>query len=1846
MPLPEGLTPIKQMPAGLTPLQKLPAGLTPIKQLPEGLTPLGEKPATAENPYVTELKDYLGGFSGFIKALPTTVSQLPGAAAEVVKTPFRAITSPVQTAKGVYAGGAQWTKDFLTKWGNVIDNDMISKQLKMAWVVPNKYRINAGPAIKELGEAIPDVQAPENQAGKTAAQITKAGLGIAEIVALSKTGLGAVGAMATLGAVEEMAKKDNTPAKIAHGAASGATLGVAFKGLAVLPKLLSLPANAVVFGGMTAQGLAEQRGGLDKLTEEDKDQIVIDALIGFGLAIPGKAMTVRQLTDKLTRKGFDKAIIDKVANEYEGVAGDPNLRNEVFKILNSETATPTEKSVVAEGIKLDPRFADLLEMDSANIIKSKRISLEEVIKKAVDERLAVEKAANETLAYEPTAAGKEETQAPPPTATAPATAEPPAVVSKPTPVEQVEKASLSVDAEVKLMNKFERKIKLKSDKWTDQDWQEFDKFKLGDVSAGKAAAKAPVTDVISPVLSNEPGSFNKFPETVERLRKKSVSELSKEEFNILADVGFGKDYHNAAMTDDGRVVISNLDHGDLIPKLKDQGLISEDVSKPQYRGWVWGKDKSTFIDISDLQRADGDFYEAFKGKISAAKEVTDINAKLAELKTRGADRRTDGATSFPYPGEERRWQNDRRLLQEIFPGQLAKEMPTIDTRPAEAGSPTGQSPVEAAIRAKQAEVPQAPSKFIAPKPFETPRLTPSETRKLETILDQLDVSKSEIMAEVEAGKTKAEDAKPQIDEIERFEKSVERDLLEARKQDIIDLDPEFVDLLRDTEAEARAADALKDTSALDVSKETPAEIGKAAQEVHEAAKTNPIDVRKDTTPAYRVMDTGEIIQGGTYAEAAAAAKLKGHDFLEEGFMDKDKFVANWTLKKGAEDPVLLKERRGGLGGMVDFLSNERGAIGENSTHLLSTEALAKVRELQMEYKKLYALAKNSGKTLDQYMRDKGASEDAIHHTKRILDMQVQTKEVLRQATSFQKKDIEFFAKELNVSLTDVIKKLGYENVRLYGKLKPGERRLTADEAYNIRTYLTNETADVSVSNMEEIKQHFDHEQVPSKLDLLRDKAGILGKSGQAINNMADLTSEYIMSPDKVFSRSPEGARAWDATMRANQKKLRIWAYIMKGDELNLEKRISGVKKGSEADTRVGYALENKIDLTQLSPKERQAYEALKSGYAYQYKYALEHFVPDPGRRLAVEKIAELARQAKTEQDPAWAQKLPALIDELNLTKMEKQGLQLAINKVEYYMTHIHDREGLAQVLRDKILEAETKHMQSPEAIEHWKDLLSRLEGGDLIHPAGIPKSISMEYYKRRAGITGYKQSALNAFEIYSHAWLKKIFDEPALQTFEREFRRMDTDMKKYASWYIRQYMGWDKPYSNIANNIKSYMWFRTLAFNLAAPFTNLTQMANTFGETGVLNTVKGMKRALTAEGRNEFAQSGIPGEISGLYIETDPSLFRTGLDKAKYIGGYLFNAAEYANRAVAFHAGMYEAHERGLLGEDAYWHAVNNVHKTQFIYGKVGMPMITRGGAGVITQYSSFTIKQIEMLGGWVKEFKAASDKVPADMDAKASMSLRKEFPGAMKLLTYLAISYGMKEALYNQGVNVNNALGTGIDPSEVLQAIQAMSDQDIENMIKHLKLAKATEGSGIFPSSFPLLTGPVLGTYDAIKANDKGLSDFVASVTPLSFANKLRDFIVAVREGDREKNEYPIYKFDAPDMFTGSPERLKYKLGFSTLLLRTFGPASAVENELRMKALKHSLVREQSQRVKSGFVQAVLDLDSKKVNRLARQYGATIANEDVKAAIERELTQKNLTDEQRWYLQKNLGELETLMQK
>lgn len=200
-------------------------------------------------------------------------------------------------------------------------------------------------------------------------------------------------------------------------------------------------------------------------------------------------------------------------------------------------------------------------------------------------------------------------------------------------------------------------------------------------------------------------------------------------------------------------------------------------------------------------------------------------------------------------------------------------------------------------------------------------------------------------------------------------------------------------------------------------------------------------------------------------------------------------------------------------------------------------------------------------------------------------------------------------------------------------------------------------------------------------------------------------------------------------------------------------------------------------------------------------------------------------------------------------------------------------------------------------------------------------------------------SIFDVIPAYLHSTAKTVHDLPAYARAMKIIKELpDGASKGIAEWYARNYIGdptindaiqrGSGKYEAVSRWIAQRQYDALIGLNYRTWAVNLGQNLNTITQVGLKNWIKGAEALFTKEGRQQFHDTGIlleqPGLESGIELHGR-------IRKAMHIG---MGAGEYVNRGIAYHAGLAEAQQMGLVGKAAEMHALETVRETQFSYGK------------------------------------------------------------------------------------------------------------------------------------------------------------------------------------------------------------------------------------------------------------------------------------------------------------------------
>lgn len=622
--------------------------------------------------------------------------------------------------------------------------------------------------------------------------------------------------------------------------------------------------------------------------------------------------------------------------------------------------------------------------------------------------------------------------------------------------------------------------------------------------------------------------------------------------------------------------------------------------------------------------------------------------------------------------------------------------------------------------------------------------------------------------------------------------------------------------------------------------------------------------------------------------------------------------------------------------------------------------------------------------------------------------------------------------------------------------------------------------------------------------------------------------EQMNTPIVVVRKDPVAKRAIKYADYQDTKKS---AFLMREGK-EFEQFTKGITpEGSE---RIGKWLDNpdKVDDAvrtahyNLSAEEERCARWMKDKYEWMIRHWGENRIKDTGGTAAdFDKVLRLANKKNVK------------IDEVaNLNGIEQEVYSMLQRRIKDYLPHIFEPEALLRDIEIEIndivgkLTTVTDHAAQTRLSSRLRQLEQAridLKGGKLVTYEALPENVRMRYFEPRTGKTGYSFDAIQAYHSYLTGMARKVYDEPFLRYLKQVFPDIAAENKDYMKWFARDYMGWNnEKLDPLWGAIRSFEWTRTLGLNPRSAIVNLTQQLNTVVEAGATASAKAWKKMFTPEGQRLWEESGLAGEVSEVLMAPQGhGKVLDALEKIRRISGFFFTKAETLNRKHAYLAGLEKYAQ--LPEAERKLKAIDVLHKTQFRYGRVGTPQAMRhGAASVALQFSSYPVKQFELLWHWART------------DPK-------------KAIAFLAAAEGGRLGLQEfLNTDLSNQLGFGIDYGEAIKAFASMTRGEMRTMKRHLELA--AKQTGILPQG----PGPaVQAVADLPNAFDDPGRYARKHLAPTMGVRMEQAYESITNKDLAPKGQYPIF----------SPEgEQKYTLSGKELLQRTVGPKPARETAIQ----------------------------------------------------------------------------------
>lgn len=381
---------------------------------------------------------------------------------------------------------------------------------------------------------------------------------------------------------------------------------------------------------------------------------------------------------------------------------------------------------------------------------------------------------------------------------------------------------------------------------------------------------------------------------------------------------------------------------------------------------------------------------------------------------------------------------------------------------------------------------------------------------------------------------------------------------------------------------------------------------------------------------------------------------------------------------------------------------------------------------------------------------------------------------------------------------------------------------------------------------------------------------------------------------------------------------------------------------------------------------------------------------------------------------------------------------------------------------------------------------------------------------------------------------------------------------------------------------------KALGFNPRSAVVNWTQKVNTVVDSTPADSAKGYAMGFTKEGKQLFDESGLMSEVPQHLWEGTPLEHRQALDNIRNIAGYLFQKVEAGNKKHAFLTGYYEATKKGADHAKAMAAGVAKADKTQFRYGRVNMPRALRGPAGVVFQFWSYPVKQLEFLG-----------------------KLWKDNPA--KFFAWVAISEGANKSTQEfLGTDLSTALGLGVNWGQLFTLVDNVAHGADAKQILY-QLRKVPTGGGIFPYGL----GPAIqsGAQTVDLANrllsgaDIDVGDVLRPAMPSMIARTAQGY-EAIKTGKDTQGKYTI-----KSTITGRPT---YKESLADIAKRTFLGRPMVETETALATKLRAFEQKSYNDLITEISDLYADGKTKEAFELMRKYKVRPTKESLKAAVMR----------------------------
>lgn len=522
------------------------------------------------------------------------------------------------------------------------------------------------------------------------------------------------------------------------------------------------------------------------------------------------------------------------------------------------------------------------------------------------------------------------------------------------------------------------------------------------------------------------------------------------------------------------------------------------------------------------------------------------------------------------------------------------------------------------------------------------------------------------------------------------------------------------------------------------------------------------------------------------------------------------------------------------------------------------------------------------------------------------------------------------------------------------------------------------------------------------------------------------------------------------------------------------------------------------------------------------------------------------------QIQAWADSVPKESSQRIFKFLDGQAIDLrpdeqkVAGEIKLWLEEWADRLGLPQ--EGRVSEYITRLFDEELIQKEFPEELAKIIADR------VPGSVYSPFVLRRLGAKGYKEDAWQALDAYVKRSTRKVHMDPVLEQIQAKAgASLDmANIEKTQFQYIKNYIdkinlrpsdteeaidnfikttriGYklgQRPTAAVTRLFRQMTFRGMLGLNPGSALRNLSQGINTYAELGEKYTVLGYAGLFKKGAMEELKREGVlnAGFVQDRVLSSTKKLVQT-IDKGLFA---FFDAAERINRGAAYFGAKAQYYDKarriengmtifakGTSEDGAIEYAKNIVRKTQFVFDSVDTPVgMSSDIAKTLMQFQTFTMKQMEFLGG------KAKGSVTGDEKLKNVLGLIRYSAAGLAFVYTIGQAFGMepKELIPFYRIGTPPSLKA---PVEVTKAVldtpdKFGNDRTISQKIKDV----GKSAIGLFPGGTQIKK-----TFEGIKANmeggsfdKKGREQFKTGQTTTS---KLQNIFFGKYAGDEAKDYF-----------------------------------------------------------------------------------------------------------------------------